>query len=153
MQATVTVECRSSRRAAFVLCPEVVKSLVPLGVVGAYLLLAGGEPVYVGRSDSCIRHRLTQHPHLGRATHFTWDPSGNAMAAFLTESAWYHRLNGRPAFLNRIHPARPTDNRRRCPFCDRGDTSALAHALSNASHSLNGVSADLYGGDAKTWRS
>lgn len=120
-----------STRFAFRLLPRVVRSVVPPRVIGCYILTVGNDPVYVGRSDNCLRRRLAQHGSLGPATHFLWQPCRSPVAAFNLESAWYHHLCGTAGslVLNVIHPDSPSGVRRVCPFCAPRDHEAFAFAL------------------------
>jgi hypothetical protein len=111
------VEIGPSNRFAFPFTRTTVNALIPAGVVGVYLLLAAERPVYIGRSDQCLRTRLRFHGHLGNATHVVWNVCRSPVEAFLLESAWFHWLGLRR--LNRIHPARPRDTAVRCPYCER----------------------------------
>lgn len=118
-------------RFAFRFIPAIVRALVPPGIIGCYVLMIGDSPVYVGRSDSCLRQRLSRHGHIGFATHFLWQPCKNPVAAFNLESLWYHHLRhdlGRN-LLNTIHPDSPSGANRSCPFCVPADRDALAFAL------------------------
>lgn len=113
---------------------SVVNMQIPTGTIGAYLLMEhehqGARPLYVGRSDTCLRQRLSRHPLRGRATHFVVAPARNSHQAYAIESYWYHqyRSAGR-SVRNQIHPASPAGTGRRCPFCTE---AAIARALSRA---------------------
>ncbi|MEU6812978.1 hypothetical protein ABZ920_29160 [Streptomyces sp. NPDC046831] len=95
---------------------------IPAKTIGAYVLLRHDQqqavPLYIGRSDTCLRRRLAYHPLRGHATHFVAAPTRNHHQAFAIESAWYHRYRaaGTP-IANQIHPASPAGTGRRCPFC------------------------------------
>ncbi|WP_159030867.1 hypothetical protein [Streptomyces sp. 769] len=108
---------------------------IPAGTIGAYVLLRNEQqqatPLYVGRSDTCLRRRLTRHPLRGRATHFVAAPTLNRYQAFAIESAWYHRyLSSGTSITNQIHPASPARTGRRCPFCCETEIErALRRAL------------------------
>jgi hypothetical protein len=115
-------------RWALAFTPEVVRSVVPKGHTGTYLLFQGQEPIYIGRSDSCVNTRLSSHNHLQAATHFLWEPTKTIRAAWMLECFWYHRLKGMPTTLNMIHPARPGGSDRTCPFCP-DEREALGIAL------------------------
>lgn len=119
----------SVRRFALPLLPQTVRAVVAAHVIGAYLLLQRERPIYVGRSDSCVRTRLATHPLLGIATHFLWEPCQTSVAAFSLESQWYHRLYEEAGMMNLVHPASPEESRVRCPFCNKGDIDALSYAL------------------------
>ncbi|MGW3031196.1 hypothetical protein ACWDCB_08160 [Streptomyces sp. NPDC001178] len=95
---------------------------IPTGTIGAYLLLRHEQqqttPLYVGRSDTCLRRRLTRHPLRGHATHFVAAPTANSQQAYAIESAWYHRyLSKGVPIINQIHPASPARTGRCCPYC------------------------------------
>ena len=119
-------------RFAFRFNSETVKTLIPNDVLGVYLLLLEGESVYVGRSDTCLRTRLAYHPHLRHASHFTYEICRSAYRAFYLESYWFHRLqrDAPQQFLNCIHPAKPQNFSRHCPFCIPNDSKAFEHVLS-----------------------
>jgi hypothetical protein len=97
--------------------PTWVRAMIPERVMGTYMLLKGGQPVYVGRSDHCLRDRLAGHELLGRASHFAWEACPSPLRAFLLESFWYDKLRDAPGFLNDIHPAQPAGNSYPCPYC------------------------------------
>ena len=114
---------------------SIVNMQIPAGTIGAYVLLRYEQqqatPLYVGRSDTCLRRRLTRHPLCGRATHFVAAPTRNRHQAFAIESAWYHRYLATGASIsNQIHPASPVGTGRRCPFCPETELErALRRAL------------------------
>lgn len=118
------------QRVAFRFDAAIVRQHLPAGVVGSYLLLDGRVPVYVGRSDSCLRRRLKNHPLLGRASHVTWEPTSSLGRAFMLEAFWFHELHGEPSLLNIAHPARPAGSTWRCPYCP--STATERHALRRA---------------------
>jgi hypothetical protein len=104
---------------------------------GVYLLLRRGRPIYIGRSDRCVRARLARHPYLGRADQFVWYPCRSAVHAFYLESFWYHALREEGVARNLIHPARPAGSGIACPFCSdvpetRLVTPPVATALGRA---------------------
>lgn len=128
---SISLTAGSSARFAFRFVPAVVRTLIPPGIIGCYVLTVGDCPIYVGRSDTCLQQRLAQHDLLGFATHFLWQPCRSAIAAFNLESASYHHLRqttGRE-LLNAIHPDSPSGANRRCPFCVAADDDALAFAF------------------------
>lgn len=118
------------KRFAFALTSAMVRAIIPSGRVGVYLLLLDESPLYVGRSDTCIRTRLAGHPMLGRATHFSWQPCRDAVHAFHLEAFWYHALreSGLP-IRNQTHPARPAGLKQTCPFCRSTELDSLRQAL------------------------
>ena len=122
--------CVAFSRIGFRFAPNVIQALIPMGTIGTYLLLCSRTPIYVGRSDRCLRTRLSGHSLLSVATHFVWEPAPAPINAFLLEAFWYHRLAGRPNVLNVIHPAMPSGRTVACPFCDRqNEMHALRRAL------------------------
>lgn len=121
--------CRINRM-AFRLIPSVVRALVPGQLIGAYVLTVGPRPVYVGRSDRCLRTRLIGHSLIETATHFFVIPCSCEEEAYRWESALFHWLKNKGASLNQIHPARPASLIVRCPFCGHRDAGGLAVALS-----------------------
>lgn len=106
-----------------------IRALMPVGVPGTYLMFVGTTPVYVGRSDTCLRTRLTTHALLGVATHVSWEPTKTAFHAFVLECDWYHRLEKYSSGFNVIHPARSGGSERVCAFCV-DDSEALRVTLS-----------------------
>jgi hypothetical protein len=130
MEQPSLIFAQDPRRFAFRATREVVNRLIPPHTIGAYLLLEDTAPIYVGRSDFCIRSRLDGHELLVVATHVVWEPCNTSKRAYLMESAWFHRLKGLRGFLNQIHPARPINANYDCPFCDLEDLKAITWALS-----------------------
>jgi len=53
--------------------PRWIRPLIPHAVVGAYMFFLGEEPVYIGRSDVCLRTRLLGHELLGTSSHVLWE--------------------------------------------------------------------------------
>jgi len=130
MTTALCLEPVELRRMGYLFLPEVVRAIVPQGCVGVYLLLGRGcHPVYVGRSDTCVRHRLANHEHLGNAAYFTWEPRLTPGDAFYMEAWWFHRLADYPTALNRRHPGPPAGSATPCPFCRQADLPALRLAL------------------------
>ncbi len=118
------------RRFGFIAEPSIIRALIGPRVVGVYLLLQRHQPVYVGRSDRCLRSRLGRHPLLGHSTHVVWQPFGRPEQAYFTECAWYHELKESGRSLNQIHPARPWGaSNLSCPHCLKTDAAALAFSL------------------------
>ncbi|MFJ7421427.1 hypothetical protein ACIQXD_22830 [Streptomyces uncialis] len=113
----------------------VVNLQIPVGTIGAYLLLQYEQqqaaPLYVGRSDTCLRQRLIRHPLRSRATHFIAAPTRDSHYAYAIESYWYHRyLSTSATIANLIHPASPAGTGRRCPYCHETEIErALRRAL------------------------
>ncbi|NUB11405.1 hypothetical protein GAY28_01015 [Azospirillum brasilense] len=92
--------------------------LVPGGVIGAYMLLTGDKPLYVGRSDSCLRNRLVTHELLPLASHVVWHACHSPRQAYHLEAFWYDRLKAEGQLLNRVHPAKPGFSNELCPYCE-----------------------------------
>ncbi|MBF0129427.1 MAG: hypothetical protein HQL33_05515 [Alphaproteobacteria bacterium] len=137
-------------RAGYILCLDLVQriaipadsgwlaSMIPHGVVGAYLLVDGDRPFYVGRSDSCLRRRLLGNPLLQAATHVFWEVCPSALRAFHMEAFWYDRLSPSGALLNKVHPARPWGDVRPCPFCFDSDLVRAAMPFGNRTLATEG---------------
>lgn len=109
--------------------PEVVRQIVPANTPGVYALFVDRRPVYVGRSDRCLRSRLVRHNHAALASHFSWRAARSAWQAFALESAWFHWMVEHGQGLNAIHPAKPVGSHGVCPFCDPRLDTALNLAL------------------------
>ena len=112
-------------RFAFPFTSRYIKLALPPGLAGSYLLLAPpGRPLYVGRSDRCLRQRLLGHPLRGRATHFTAAVAEGPRGAYLLECYWWHRYRAGGTYLvNQLHPA-SYQGASPCPFCR--ETTAVA---------------------------
>jgi hypothetical protein len=117
------------RQMAFLATPAVVRTLVPAGWAGVYMLLRLGVPFYVGRSDKCVQTRLAGHPLLPLATHVAWETCSSPLQAYRLESAWFHTLRLTAELTNQIHPARPAGVSNSCPFCSTGDCQAWTHLM------------------------
>lgn len=135
----LSLETGSSRRVAVRFTPDVVGAHLPPGVTGSYLLYHGVTPLYVGRSDTCLRRRLMEHPLRRIASHVAWEPTTSVDRAFLIEAFWFHELEVGPYHLNLIHPARPSTSHRVCPYChnEYGEAKALEHALARPAPDSN----------------
>jgi hypothetical protein len=117
-------------RVAILLRAGVVRSTVPRGIIGAYCVYRKRAPVYVGRSDHCIRARLLAHAASSLGTHFAWERTSDATGAFLLESLWYHRIRALGSGLNLVHPARRlAEGGPTCPICDERLRDAMMLAL------------------------
>jgi hypothetical protein len=126
-------------RLAFRADRRTLARLIPPHTIGTYLLLRGGSPIYIGRSDCCLRSRLVSHERLGSAEHVVWEIYTSAMAAFYSEAAWFHRLVTSKYCLNQIHPAAPLGGAATCPLCEPGAAEALEHALRRRRVELGGA--------------
>ena len=95
-----------------------IRAMIPSRLPGVYLFLSRqGQPLYVGRSDSCLLSRLAQHEMLHHATHVVWNVCRDPVRAFFEEAYLYDRYKGDGSLLNMIHPARPHGYDGDCPFC------------------------------------
>lgn len=115
--ATVHLVAVPQHRLALPAEPGWIRALIPSGHVGAYLLLRDNMPIYVGRSDRCLRRRLCGHEKIAEASHIVWEPCRDPLRAFYLEALWYDQLSHLPSLRNQIHPARPEGNGTPCPFC------------------------------------
>jgi hypothetical protein len=125
----VRLQAGSRRRLAFRFTPQTIRLHIPGLVIGSYLLLDHGHPVYIGRSDTCLRRRLESHPLLGMASHVAWEAASSPERAFLSEAFWYHELQRYHQVLNLVHPARPAGSDRNCPYCSGGPAERKALLL------------------------
>src|SRR5688500_344045 len=91
----------------------VISESIPASVAGAYVLMVAQVPVYVGRSDYCLRSRLLTHELLGRVTHFCWRITRNAVQAYYHECAWFHGFR-HCGLWNNAHPGQPRHTRVTC---------------------------------------
>jgi hypothetical protein len=148
MTASVDLIFDEQAATAYRAQPNVVRALIPVDTRGAYVLLNGHSPFYVGRSDHCLRERIAGHQMLWRATHVAWTSCSTATAAYHLESAYFHMWAGRGSLLNRIHPAKPAGSLIECPFCGAGDCLALRVALGQTTRPAVPVVTD-FGGDCK----
>lgn len=116
MKYDITFDDGAINRLAIPADPSWLRTLIPSGVIGSYLLLDKDRPIYVGRSDTCLQSRLTHHELLGSASHVIWEICSSVRRAFHIEAFWYDRLKPK-GLLNQVHPARPSGDSRPCPFC------------------------------------
>lgn len=133
----VSLTFAAPARHAFPLRPAVVRALVGSGVPGVYLLLRDGSPAYVGRSDICVQTRLADHPLMGVAQHFVWQPCRTVVHAFHMESYWYHILREAGIGANLIHPARPAGQAEPCPFCHAAENTTISFSEAAEAVSFN----------------
>lgn len=101
--------------------PQIVRAVVAEGRAGAYVLGSGSDfkVGYVGRSDTCIQHRLATHNYLYRFDYFIFRYAASIEEAYLFECEAFHALdqNG-GTILNKYHPAAPHSSSMSCPYCD-----------------------------------
>jgi hypothetical protein len=99
-----------------------VNRLIPKGRIGVYMLfkLVRGviRPYYVGRSDTCLRRRLTRHPHKS-LDFFQFTECESIKKAYLLERHLFWRI--RPP-LNIAFPNQPACSRK---MANNFDLSAL----------------------------
>jgi hypothetical protein len=105
----------SIRPRRYRLRPWLVRSLIPVGQTGSYVLYRSGRPVYAGRSDTDLRRRLLAHAASARADYFTYDVHHNPAMAYSAECLHFHLLD-RP-IDNVIHPAHPAGESGPCSYC------------------------------------
>jgi len=100
--------------------PKMVHALVDPMRPGVYLLGMGPPftPGYVGRSDTCLRTRLSTHNHLGRFEYFIFRYARSPAEAFGLECEYWHALQqDSDRLANKNHPAPPGFTGLRCPYC------------------------------------
>lgn len=117
----------STKRFAFRLTPSAIRAMVPERCIGVYILFRNDTPIYVGRSDHCLRRRLSTHNHLWEATHVSWEFTPTVQQAYVLEAHLFHQR--RDHLINKIHPASPEGSSTSCPFCVRNTEQALARAF------------------------
>lgn len=132
MERDELIAAPAAAQMAFRFTSGVVRAMLPLNHAGVYALLQKGQPVYIGRSDRCLRRRLSTHGYLGVASHVVWEVAASACRAFHLECFWFHHYQYR--LLNVLHPARPAGTTLVCPFCSPAEARALARALASTSH-------------------
>lgn len=105
------------QRRLYRLSPWLIRVLIPIDYIGTYNLYRLGktEPVYIGRSDTCLRNRLLSHAQAKRADYFDYDIQWTREKCFIAECSAYHALLGKTE--NLIHPAPPKGLQIKCPFC------------------------------------
>lgn len=116
-------------RMAYRFLPDVVRAFLPHRVIGSYALFSDNQVIYIGRSDHSLRARLSRHPLIGIASHFTWQICDTVEQAFYWEAAWYHNHRCHKHLLNIVHPGIPTGLKIQCPFCQNNDELGLYLAL------------------------
>jgi hypothetical protein len=83
----------------------ILRSLIPRNTIGVYVLgnyyHGRFDPLYVGRSDTCLLTRLLSHNHRGRATHVVWRVTRSQRQAYYQECCLYHTYE-QDAFLNEL---------------------------------------------------
>ena len=113
--ASPTLAHAHPRERAYRLASWMVRALIPESRIGSYVLIDRDEPVYVGRSDTCLRRRLLQHAHRRRAEYFAYNVHHTRIQAYTMECALYHALA--PQIRNLIHPDSPDQAAARCSYC------------------------------------
>ncbi len=69
---------------------------------------------YVGRADVDVKVRLMDHATEAKSTEFKYGYNSTAEAAFAKECQLFHDF---PNTRNKVHPARPTGSKAKCPVC------------------------------------
>jgi hypothetical protein len=95
-----------------------IRAMLVPRIAGAYVMLQDGIPIYVGRSDRCLRQRLLTHEKLALATHLHWRVCATPRKAFEQESFWFDHFSKVHSLHNSIHPAVPNCDPRPCPYCE-----------------------------------
>jgi len=108
---------KHSQRRLYCLSPWLVRSLIPVDYIGTYSLyrVTGKEPIYVGRSDTCLRNRLLRHAYTKKGDYFDYDIQWTLEKCFIAECSAYHAWFCQ--IDNLIHPAPPKGLDIKCPFC------------------------------------
>jgi len=85
-----------------------INEMIPANTLGAYILLEETKPIYIGRSDTCLKRRLLKHNHRSKATHLIWQIAKSPLQAYQFESYWYQWAIEHGGFINQISPAKPS---------------------------------------------
>ena len=109
-----------------------IRALIPVGVIGTYVLWTRDRPFYIGRSDTDLRRRLTQHAAIYRDAYFSYDLHWDAREAFAVECSLFHAMAG--SLANLVHPAQPHHKPATCPFCRDEWTHDRSHRLTTLSY-------------------
>lgn len=118
-----------SRR--YLLTPWLIRAMIPESTIGTYTLWAVDAPIYIGRSDTCLRRRLLEHAAVRPdGIRFTFDVSRSMQDAFALESSLFHALGDVTANIN--HPPRAGRTDPACPFCQSTFTAVISNRLSSA---------------------
>lgn len=99
----------------YALKPWLIRALIPERTLGAYVLWSPSAPVYVGRSDTCLRRRLVEHARSWPDIFFTYDVAFSGQDAYSMECSLFHALGERTSNID--HPQRCGANDPLCPFC------------------------------------
>ena len=102
-------------RRRYQLRPWLIRALIPVGVVGTYILWSPTAPVYIGRSDTCLRRRLTEHAANWPEIFFTYDVAISIEDAYAMECSLFHALADHTTNID--HPTRAGSGDLGCPFC------------------------------------
>lgn len=124
-----------SRR--YLLTPWLIRAMIPEGTIGTYTLWSADAPIYIGRSDTCLRRRLLEHAAV-RAddVRFTFDVSRSIQDAFAMECSLFHALGDVTSNIDHPPRARRTDPA--CPFCQSTFTAVISNRLSSATLTTEG---------------
>lgn len=107
----------------YLLTPWLIRAMLPTDTIGTYTLWSGATPVYIGRSDTCLRRRLLEHStRRPYGTRFTFDVSRTPQDAFAMECSLFHALGDTTSNIE--HPPRANRADPACPFC-RGSLTAI----------------------------
>ncbi len=107
---------------------SLIRSLIPSGVSGAYVLIKNGLPFYVGRSDTCLMSRLCSHNYMFEATHVYWEVCGTVVRSYHQECYWYTVFLEKYSLKNKIKPARPIGVEKESPFLS-GELGIILHIV------------------------
>lgn len=112
----------------YLLTPWLVRVMLPEHTIGTYTLWSPDAPIYIGRSDTCLRRRLIEHTATWpKGTRFTFDVSRTVQDAFAMECSLFHALGDSTANID--HPPRANRADPACPFCLSSVTAILNNRL------------------------
>lgn len=72
---------------------------------------------YIGRSDTCLKRRLSQHAAKGKYEAYVFRPSEQIKESFDIECREWHLLKSIDQLDNIIHPDSPTRLPYKCNYC------------------------------------
>jgi len=88
---------------------------------------------YIGRSDTCLRRRLSEHSGKRKYEAFVFRESEQIKEAFDCECREWHLLNSLGQLDNQIHPDSPSKLPYKCVYC-----KAINHSHASNDFSVGG---------------
>lgn len=118
------------------LVPWLIRAMIPAGTIGTYTLWDDGKPIYIGRSDTCLRRRLIEHASKRPAgLYFTFDVSRSPQDAYAMECSLFHAIGDDTTNID--HPPRANHEDPACPFCRESLDTILNNRLGAQPEGMN----------------